>query len=502
MARELELPVVREAQPVRAAAMKDGLKKLSGESLVYGIGQVSGRAVQVLLVPILTRALLPGEYAISELAMAYTQTAVLLLIMGMDGALARFFYHEQDRAARVRMVSSSLLFRLGTGLAVSAALALLAEPLAASLMGGVAYAKYVRVTALTLPFTLLVMFGNDVLRVTFQPWKFISLNIVNTLLVTGLSLWFVLGEERGVIGVLYGRLLGDAASAAFALVLSRHAIRPSFDGATLRRMLGYGLPTVPAALAYGLITSLDRFMLQRTRSLEEVAVYGIAIKFFAVVTMGVSAFQLAYGPFAYARAKEPGAPRLFARVFASYLAVASFGALLVSLLAPELLAVLVPEGYRSAAAPALWLSFAAVAQGAYTVASVGIGLALATPLLGWCAGGAALVAAVAHVLLTPRYGPVGAGAATFAGYLASALFTYWVAQRVHPLPYRGGRLLAIGAIAMALALVGQQVAMPGAAGIALRAVLLLAFAGGAAAVQVWSGRFAAAPEAKGARDTT
>lgn len=479
--------------------MKDGLKKLSGESLIYGLGQVSGRAVQVLLVPILTRALVPGEYAISELAMAYTQTAVMLLIMGMDGALARFFYHEPDRAARVRMVSSSLMFRFATGITLALLLALFAEPLAAALMGGAVYRKYVLVMAATLPFTLLVMFGNDVLRVTFQPWKFISLNIVNTFLVTGLSLWFVLGEKRGVIGVLYGRLIGDALSAVLALVLSRHAIRPSFDGATLRRMLAYGLPVVPAAIAYGFICSFDRYALQRWRSLEEVAVYGIAVKFFAVVTMGVSAFQLAYGPFAYARAKEPGAPRLFARVFASYLAVACFGALLVGLLAPELLAVLVPPAYRSAAGPALWLSFAAVAHGAYTVASVGIGLSLKTWWISVCTIAAAVVGLLSQSLLTPQFGPVGAAAATFVSYLVWAVFTYWIAQRVHPLPYRGGRLAALGLAALAVGLVGQNLTGPGSGGLAMRLGLAVGFAGAMAALRVWSGGFAVATSEEGAR---
>ena len=469
--------------------MKDGLKKLSGESLIYGIGQVSGRAVQVLLVPILTRALVQGEYAISELAMAYTQTAVLLLVMGMDGALARFFYHEPDRAARVRMVSSSLAFRLATTITIALLLALAARPLAGLLMGGEVYVKYVRLTALTLPFTLLVMFGNDVLRVTFQPWKFIALNIANTVAVTGLSLFFVIVQHRGVIGVLYGRLLGDSACALLALVLIRHALRPAFDAPVLRRMLAYGLPTVPAAIAYGFITSLDRFMLQRTRSLDEVAVYGIAVKFFAVVTMGVSAFQLAYGPFAYARARDPGAPRLFARVFASYVALASLGALVVGLLAPELLRVLVPATYAGASGPALWLAFAAVAQGAYTVAAIGIGLSLRTPLLGWCAGGAALIGALAQWLLTPRFGPVGAGAATFCGYLASAVFTYFTAQKVHPLPYRGGRLAALGGLALAIGLAGQRFGA-GPGGWVVRGALVLGLAATIAALRVWSGGFA------------
>ena len=51
--------------------MREALKRLTGESLVYGLGQVSGRAVQLLLVPVLTRALLPGQYGVSETLIAY-----------------------------------------------------------------------------------------------------------------------------------------------------------------------------------------------------------------------------------------------------------------------------------------------------------------------------------------------------------------------------------------------------------------------------------------------
>ena len=271
------------------SGMREALRQLSSESLVYGLGQVSGRAVQLLLVPVLTRALLQAEYGVSDLVFAYLQTAVLVLVFGMDGALARFFYQEPDRAARVRMASSSLLFRLATGAAAALLLALFAAPLAEGLAGSASYRGYVRIVAATLPCTLVVLFGNDVLRVTFQPWKFIALNLVQTLLTAGLSLWLVLGEGMGVAGVLYGRLGGDAASALVALVLVRHTLAPRFSGATLRRMLAYGAPLVPVALAYGAIASVDRFVLQRACGLADVAVYGVAVKFFALVTMYIFA---------------------------------------------------------------------------------------------------------------------------------------------------------------------------------------------------------------------
>jgi O-antigen/teichoic acid export membrane protein len=456
--------------------VREALKKLTGESLVYGLGAVGGRAVQLLLVPVLTRALPAGAFGVGDLVVAYSQTLAQVLIAGMDAALARFFYEQPDREARIRMASSSLVFRLVTSTAVCGLVALLAAPIASAFIGGDVYRKYVLVGAAALPFSLLVAYGNDLLRVTFQPWKFIALNVTQTVLVGGLSVWFVVGKDSGVVGMLYGRLFGDAACALLALILCRHSIRPRFSRTNLRRMLAYGVPMVPGAFAFGILASMDRYFLQRTRSLEEVGVYAVAVKFFAAVSMAVSAFQLAYMPFAFANAQSPSAPRLFARVFAAYVGAASLAALAASLFAPEALAILVPPAYRSAAVPAAWLAFAAVAWGAYAVASVGVSLALKTPWLVVCAAGAALVAFLANVVLVPSYGIAGAGAATCAGYATAALLTYLAAQRARAFPYRGPRMAALYLIALALAIATPKFAPQGAVGAAVKLGVLAGYA--------------------------
>ena len=478
--------------------MREALRRLRGESLVYGLGQAGGRAVQLLLVPVLTRLLDPGAFGVAELVMAYSQTAVLVLVFGMDGALARNFYREPDRAARIRMASSSLLFRLTVALSAAALLWLLAAPLAGALVSGEVYRKYIRIGAATLPFTLVVLFGNDLLRVTFQPWKFITLNIAQTALVGGASLWLVWARHLGVAGVLYGRLFGDGASALLALVLVRHTIRPRFSGPALRRLLAYGAPTVPAAFAYGLVASVDRFFLQRTRSLAEVAVYAVAIKFFAVVNMGVSAFQLAYGPWAYAHAETRDGPPLFARAFGGFMAAACLVALAAGAFAPEVLSVLVPDPYRRAAWPAAFLVFAAVAQGSYTVASVGIGISFRTPLLLYGAAAAAAVSIAACAALVPRLGATGAAVATLLAYGASALVTYRIAQRVHPLPYRGGRLIAVFGLALALTLLTQGRMPAGPVGVAMKGMAVATFAILCARLELWKERGGVAPSYLGA----
>ena len=475
--------------------MRESLKRLTTDSAVYGLGQALGRAVQLVLVPVLTRLLVPAEFGVAELISGYVATAVLVLVCGMDAALARFFYEQPDRHARVTMVSSSLAFRLATSVVVAALLVAFGGPLAAALLNGEAYRKYVWIGAATLPFTLLVLFSNDVLRVTFQPVKYVTLSIAQTVFVTSLSILFV-GPwfHLSTAGVLYARLLGDALSAVVGLVLIRHNLGLRFDRALLNRMLAYGAPTIPAACAFAAITGMDRFVLQRTRTIEEVATYSVALRFLSVMTFAASAFQLAYGPFVYARARDPESPRLFARVLVGYVAVASLGAMVVGLLAHEALQLLVTRAYHPEAAEpaALLLAFAAVALGAYTVASIGIGLALKTPLLAasaWCGAG---VAAVAHALLTPRLGPTGAAMATLAGYSAVAVATFVLAQRVHPLPYRGGRAVVLFVLALALAVAAQRLAPAGAWGLAVRAAAVLAFVAVLIRVRVWTERAAVA----------
>ena len=458
------------------AKVRQGLKVLASESIVYGLGQAGGRAVQLLLVPILTRALDPSAYGVSELVVAYSMTLITVLVLGMESALARFFYQEPDREAKITMVSTSFWFRLAVGLASAALIAGLAAPLAGRLVGGDVYRKYLMIAAVNVPLTLIVMFGNDVLRVTFQPWKYVALNLTQTLLGAGLAVWFVVRMERSVAGVLYGRLIGDAVAALVAVVLVRHMLRLRFSADTLRRMLAFGVPMLPALFAFAAISGVDRYLLQRTRTLEELAVYAVAMKFFTVMIFTASAFQLAYGPFAYARAGTPEAPRLYSRALSLYVTIGSTGALLVGLFAPEALRVLVPPVYAGAAAPALVLGFAAVGFGAYTVAGIGINLALKTAWASVCAAAGALVAVVANLWWTPLHGPIGAAAATWVGYVTAAIVCYVVAQRFTPLPYRGARLLALFLVASAAGLAGQRLDLGGAATIAAKLAIVGAFA--------------------------
>jgi len=253
--------------------------------------------VQLLLVPVLTRVLLRGDYGISELC-SPTADGVLVLV-SHDGALGASSTRA-GRAARIRMASTSLAFRLRP--ARSWRCCSRSSPRRSRARWWAP-----RPTAATCcwrgdaAFTLIVLFANDVLRVTFQPWKFIALNWRRPSSRPGCrsgSCW----RSAWGRGVLWGRL-GATRPARCSPVLVRHTLAPRFSGATLRRMLATARRWC-VAIAYGrsprwTVTCCSARGASRTwrstawRSVLRAGHHGRV------------AFQLAYGPFAFARRARP-----------------------------------------------------------------------------------------------------------------------------------------------------------------------------------------------------
>jgi len=435
------------------------MRKLTRESIVYGLGQAIGRGLQMVLVPIFTRVFRPDEYGVIDVLALVTSIAAFLIVMGTDVALARFFYEAKDAEERQTLVSTLALWRLGVTLSSAVLLWAFAPFLSTVVLASPDYVKYVRIAALSLPFTVFVFFQNDVLRVTFQPWKFIVLNALDTVAVAGLSILFVIGMHRGVSGVLYARLAGDAIAMFVGFVLIRHSLVPRFRRDLLVEHLKFGVPLLPASVAFWAISYADRWFLVRFTDLTAVGVYAVAVKLGTLMMLLITAFQLAWGPFAYAHAKEPGAGRLFARVLTIYTAVASGFALALGLAAPEALAWLVPDSYHGAALPGTLLAFGVVAFGGYTVAGIGANLAKRTHYQVWAAFSAAVVTIGLSAALVVPFRLLGVSAATLAGFAVSAVILYVLSQRAHPFPHCGLRALSLYGLAL-----GAWIA--GAAGVA------------------------------------
>jgi len=455
--------------------LPEAITRLGKDSLLYGTGQMLNRAVQVAVVATLTRAFTPEEYGVVDLVMTVSVLAILFTVFGMDSALARSFYEAPDNEARRRKATTSALHRVIGASLVGLLLALWARPVSDLLLRSPSYEKYVRLLGWSIPFSSVVAFCNEALRITFQPKKFIWLNAFNAVLLGGLTLWFVMFLKLSVAGVFWAKLLADAPTALVGIVLVRHTLtRRGGSWADFRNMIAYGAPLVPMALIYYALTYADRQVLLRFSTLNEVGVYGFAAKIATPVLMAIAAFQLAWGPSAFAAAREEGHGRVYSRVLNLYVAGGAVVALLIAFVAPILVKI-APASYEGAWQPGGALALAAVANGAYYIVAVGVQLRREN---GWLVLTTAIAAAVTiglAILWVGTWGVAGVALAMLIGFSVSTALLYVVSQWRKPFPYHGLACLGLFVLAAALAIASWWLGVS-VTGFAVRLVVWLAFA--------------------------
>ncbi|HEV8480284.1 MAG TPA: oligosaccharide flippase family protein [Candidatus Eisenbacteria bacterium] len=467
---------MRIRQPIARLLGAGAIGRLAGDSVLYGLGTALGRVFQIALVPILTRVFSPAEYGVVDLVMTVSVLATMITVSGMDAALARSFYEAPDTEARRRKATTSALHRLVFGTLMGGLVVLFARPLSTVLLDSPSYVKYVRILGLAIPFSSFYLFANEALRVTFQPAKYIGLNALNMALVGALTLWFVLVLKYSVAGVFWARVLSDAITALAGLVLLRHTLtRRGGTLADLKSMLAYGAPLLPVTFIYYVLTYADRQILLRFGMLASVGIYAVAVKVAAPLLIAVTAFQLAWGPSAFAAAERPDHPRVFSRVLDLYVAGATTLALVVGLLAPELVRLFAPRPYWGAAQATGLLALATVAQGAYQIAALGVNLARKNYWLIVTTGLAALVTVGLGILFVRPWGVTGVAWATLIGFSLSTIFLYLKSQSLRPFPYRG--LACLGLFALAAG-IESTTAWTGfsVGGLIVRTALMIGFA--------------------------
>ena len=84
------------------------LRKLAGDSLIYGISGTISRFLSVFLVPIYTRLFSPAEYGVISLTTSFFALMNILILFGLDNSVARWYYDTEDKSDRAKSLNTFL----------------------------------------------------------------------------------------------------------------------------------------------------------------------------------------------------------------------------------------------------------------------------------------------------------------------------------------------------------------------------------------------------------
>jgi O-antigen/teichoic acid export membrane protein len=448
-------------------ALAAQIQRLTKHSAIYGVGGFIQRALAVLLLPIYLRYLSPDDYGTIETLVALSLIIFTLLRAAIQNSFFRFYFDSDDPGHRARIVRTSFWSTLAAATIALAAGLLLAEPISNALFATGEHADLVRVAFLGLWATMNYDQLTALFRVEERSVSFSIASLANVLLTIAVTILLVVVYEQGPMGVLVGNLSGTLAVWMGLLAYRRVHLGLEFDTGLFRRMLAFGWPFVPSAVALAAIDFNDRFFLVKLEGTDDVGVYALGVRIAAVLVFFLWAFRLAWPAFAYSITDDEEARRTYGYVLTYVVAAGVWVATGLSVLAPWLVRLLGPPQYEEAARVVALLCFAGVAFGAYVVVVISIGRARRMASNFVITGSAALLNVVLNVLLIPPYGIRGAAIATLSAYVAMFAGMTWKAQHVFRVPYQWRRVgLAVGT-GIALTAVGTFVDVNLLAAIAL-----------------------------------
>jgi O-antigen/teichoic acid export membrane protein len=230
------------------------------------------------------------------------------------------------------------------------------------------------------------------------------------------------------------------------------------------------MPLVPSALFLWVLNFSDRFFLVKLSGPREVGLYSIGVRIASAIILLLAAFRTAWPAFAYSIEDDDEAARTYGYVLTYLVAITSWMALALGVLAPWLVQLLTTEEFYSAERVVAPLAFAAVAFGAYIVVVIGIGRARRTRSNWVITGAAAAFNVVLNLALIPEFGMMGAAVATIGAYAVLFVGMAWKAQHVFQVPYQWRRVATALGTAIGLCVIGRGLDLPLGGAIALVAV--------------------------------
>lgn len=449
------------------------LKKLAGETALYGLSSILGRLLTfVFLTPYLTRKFVPDQMGLQIDLYAWAAFLMVIFTYRMETALFRFGSKKENRFDAFRTASGAIF---GSTLTLVLILVLLSQPIA-NFLEYPNHSAYIVCFAFILGFDALAAIPFALLRLQGKAMRFASIKLLNLFIHLGAILFFlefcpflaeneILGAQNWYnpdIGIAYIFIANLIASAiTFALLLPTYFSERAekgeegFNTDLLKEMLVYAAPLVVAGFAGIINEVLDRTLLKMmlTGDLEtrmaQVGIYGACYKISIFMNLFTQAFNYAAEPFFFKNQDREDSRKLYAGVAYLFALVGCFAFLGITLFM-DIAQYFVGEDYREGLSIVPILLLANLCLGLYYNVAVWFKLSNQTKYGAYIALIGASVTLVLNLILIPMIGYMGSAWATLACYATMVVVAYAWGQKHYPIPYPIRKILSYFALAISL----------------------------------------------------
>ncbi len=436
------------------------LKKLAGQTVIYGVSTILGRLLNYLLVPIYTGVFKEGEYGVVTDFYAYVAFFNVLYLFGMETTYFRIANQQKESS---QLVFNRIQTLVITNAFVITGLLVIFAPQIALAFGYPGQENYIYILASVMMIDAIVAIPFAKLRLEGKAKRFALTRLLNVVIVILLNLYFIVlcpyllesgydgfllnfyNPEIGVGYVFIANLIANALYLIFMGDLLVE-IRPAIPLKNLKSILNYATPIMFLGLAGVTNEMLSRAMLkyrlpiefyEGMTSLDALGVFGACYKLSVFMVLAIQAFKYAAEPFFFKSAENEGSPILFAKIMNGYIIFASI--LLLAVVANlNLIAgiFLRSDVYLQALGTVPWLLLGGLFLGVYYNLSVWFKLTDKTIYGAYISGVGALLTIILNWYFIPYYGYMASAVITSVIYFVMCAISFFVGQKYYKVPYQ------------------------------------------------------------------
>lgn len=425
------------------SSVRSPVRRLIGTVSLYTIARAAAGTVRVLTIPFIVHAVTASTFG--TLATLWTPLIAVHVLsdLGAGTAALRLAPECEGPEERGSLFATMIAVRTSASLALTLLVALAHEPIARWVTGADGNGRAFLLMVLARPFAAVSDSLSDGFRARGAWSKVAALIFLGACLAQGASILFTVGFGLELTGLVWARVLCDgvlcAAAAGMGFDFFRGG-RPKLK--FVRPLLAFGWPICVLYLL-GSLRALDRPLLRSFTSLEHVGAYELGTRLVGPIGVFNIAVATVLEPFIYSHSRTDATPVWIDRYVRAYMSAFSAIAMALSVVGPELVALVAPEPYRAASRVLPPLAFALTCEGLQRAAGVGAELAKKTRV--WAVASLLILVlglAVSRIAL-PNVGIIGVGIAWTVAVAVGTVLVYRVAREVSGIRLPMGRALLV-----------------------------------------------------------
>lgn len=421
------------------------MARLARHSAIYGIGSALAAAGGFLLIPLYTQLMSASEYGVLELLNRVADILLLVMFMGLRQAYIRFYFEDRDPAWQRTVTATTVVFVLISALSLGLLFYAIHEPVLGMFLEELEDGdRLVTLVLMWIPMEMLINVGLAYLQVRVRSVLFVVVNLLRLLAFIGLNVYLLYFRGWGVAGVLMAQVIVTSCIGGSFLLYFIYQTRLQVSWRLVRRLVGFGLPYLPATAFMYVMNNGDRYFIGAYESVAAVGVYALAHKIGMMGTQFImDPFNKVWSPFLFEHYDRDDGPHLISRVFTLYTLINVFAALAISVAAPVVIPWISDPAFYGGAYLVPLLALASVFYGMSCLADAGILIAKKTRYKPLIFGVGAAVSVAGNVLLVPWLGIAGAGIAFAAAFFSLLVVTVLISSRFYRIPLPLGQLISI-----------------------------------------------------------